>query len=224
VIIAASLMCADFWELGRHIGEMEAAGIDALHFDVMDAVFVPNLGVGPQVFRDVRRRSRLPCDVHLMVSRPAIAIPLYEGAGWITIHAEAEARETRRLLADIARRGARPGLALNPETPPETLIPFLDDVQTVLVMTVHPGFAGRPFIPAMVHKVAAVRTLLDERRRHDVVVSVDGNINPSTIPALAGAGAGMFVCGSSGLFIPGKSLAEAAVDLRRSAPGGHTDS
>lgn len=220
MIIAASLMCADFWRLGRQIGDLEAAGVDALHFDVMDGVFVPNLGVGPQVYQAVRRHCTLPCDVHLMVSQPAAVIPLYEGAEWMIVHAEADPRHTRWLLDEIRRRGSRPGLALNPATPPSALEGVIDQLELVLIMTVNPGFAGQPFIPAMVDKVAAVRALLNGHGRPDALICVDGNINVATVPALAAAGAGMFVGGSSGLFLPDVSLADAVRALRQAAGAG----
>jgi ribulose-phosphate 3-epimerase len=217
MILAASLMCADYWNLGRQIAELEAAGVDALHFDVMDSLFVPNLGVGPQVYAAVRKHSTLPCDVHLMVSQPATVIPLYAGAEWIIIHAEADQRHTRWLLDDIARRGSKPGIALNPATDPAVLEWLIDQIQLVLLMTVNPGFAGQPFIPAMTRKVAVVRDLLAQRGRSDALIAVDGNINTQTTPALAAAGATMFVGGSSGLFLPDRSLAQAVQDLRAAA-------
>lgn len=212
--IAASVMCADFWRLGEQIVELEAAGVDLLHFDVMDSVYVPNLGVGPQVFKAVRRHSRLPCDVHLMVSQPARVVPLYEGAEWIIVHAEVDHQNLRRLLDDIRQRGSRPGVALNPATDPSTLKWVIDQIEMVMVMTVSPGFAGQPFIPAMTRKAAACRDYLSAHGRDDVIISVDGNINIQTIPALARAGASMFVAGSSGLFLPHIDFAAAVGDLR----------
>jgi ribulose-phosphate 3-epimerase len=217
MMIAASLMCADFWRLGEHIGEMEAAGVDMLHFDVMDAHFVPNLGIGPQVFASVRRGSRLPSDVHLMVSEPAAVIPLYAGADWILIHAESDRSNLRGLLERIADQGARPGLALNPGTRADVLEWVIDQVQMVLVMTVDPGFAGRPFIPAMVAKVSNVRALLDANGRSDALICVDGNIHAGTVPGLAAAGANVLVGGSSGLFRRDASLAQAVQELRTAA-------
>ena len=217
MMIAASLMCADFWRLGEHIGELEAAGVDMLHFDVMDAHFVPNLGIGPQVFASVHQQSRLPCDVHLMVSEPAAVIPLYAGADWIIIHAEAGRSDLPGLLQVIADQGAKPGLALNPGTRADVLEPVIDQVQMVLVMTVEPGFAGRPFIPAMVTKVADIRALLDAHGRGDALICVDGNIHAGTIPGLAAAGANVFVGGSSGLFRRDVSLAQAVQELRAAA-------
>jgi ribulose-phosphate 3-epimerase len=217
MMIAASLMCADFWRLGEHIGELEAAGVDMLHFDVMDAHFVPNLGIGPQAFASVRRRSRLPCDVHLMVSEPGAVIPLYAGADWIIIHAETGRANLRGLLQAIAGQGAKPGLALNPGTPADVLEVVSDLVQMVLVMTVEPGFSGRPFIPAMAAKVADVRALLDAKGRIDTLICVDGNIHAGTVPGLAAAGANVFVGGSSGLFRRDVSLAQAVRELRAAA-------
>jgi len=213
------MMCADYWQLGRQVAELEAAGVDALHYDVMDGQFVPNLGVGPQVFHAVRRQCRLPSDVHLMVAHPAPIIPLYEGAEWVIVHAEADARQTRWLLDDIARRGSRPGIALNPATDPSVLEWVIDQVQVVLLMTVNPGFAGQPYIKQMERKVSATRALLARHGRRDVLIAVDGNINTRTIPGLAAAGATMFVGGSSGLFLPDRSLAQAVRDLRAAAAG-----
>jgi ribulose-phosphate 3-epimerase len=216
-MIAASVMCADFWRLGEQVAALEAAGVDALHFDVMDSRFVPNLGVGPQVYQAIRRHTTLPCDVHLMVSDPGAVIPLYEGAEWIIVHAEADPHNLRLHLDEIARRGSKAGVGLNPATSPSTLDWVIDQLQLVLVMTVNPGFSGRSFIPAMVPKVAAMRDLLVSRGRGDAIICVDGNINATTIRPLAAAGATMFVGGSSGLFLPDRSPAQAVHDLRAAA-------
>ena len=217
-LISASLMCADMLNLGAQLDELEKAGVDAWHFDIMDGVFVPNLALGPQLFQTVRRHSKLPCDVHLMVTNPSAIAKLFEGAEWIVIHAEAQAH-IGRVLDEIRAMGSKPGVSLAPATDVAALDEVVEQVQQVLVMTVNPGFAGQSFIRPMIRKVEAVRKLLDERGRGDCVISVDGGIGLDNIPKLWSAGAQMFVGGTAGLFRQGVPFTEAVSQMRAAARG-----
>lgn len=215
-LISASLMCADMLNLGAQLDELEKAGVDAWHFDIMDGVFVPNLALGPQLFQAIRRHSKLPCDVHLMVTNPSAIVPLFHGAEWIVIHAEANAL-IGRVLNEIRAQGSKPGVSLAPATDIAALDYVVEQVQQVLVMTVNPGFSGQAFIQPMIRKVEAVRKLLDSRGRSDCVINVDGCIGLETIPKLWSAGAEMFVGGSAGLFRKGVPFVEAVSQMRAAA-------
>src|SRR6185436_4095924 len=152
--IAPSILSADFAALGEAIARMEAAGADQLHVDVMDGHFVPNLTIGPSVIESIRKRTRLPLDVHLMIDEPDRWVETYvrAGADLITVHVEA-CRHLQRCLAQIREAGARAGVALNPGTPPGAIEWVLDDIDLVLVMSVNPGFGGQSFIPTAYAKV-----------------------------------------------------------------------
>ncbi len=152
--IAPSILSADFAALGDAIARVEAAGADLLHVDVMDGHFVPNLSIGPPVIESIRKRTRLPLDVHLMIEEPERWVETYvkAGADYVTVHAEACAH-LERALAMIREAGARAGVALNPSTPPEVLEYVLDDLDLVLVMSVNPGFGGQSFIPTAYEKI-----------------------------------------------------------------------
>ncbi|HJR05134.1 MAG TPA: ribulose-phosphate 3-epimerase [Methylomirabilota bacterium] len=204
--IAPSILSADFAALGEAIARVEAAGADLLHVDVMDGHFVPNLSIGPPVIESIRKRTRLPLDVHLMIEEPERWVETYvrSGADYVTVHVEASAH-LERTLTLIREAGARAGAALNPSTPPEALQYVLDDLDLVLVMSVNPGFGGQSFIPGAYEKIRRLRTILADR---PVLVSVDGGVKADNAGALAQAGAGVLVAGSAifGAPDPGAAL------------------
>ncbi|MGH7310918.1 MAG: ribulose-phosphate 3-epimerase, partial [Candidatus Rokuibacteriota bacterium] len=169
--IAPSILSADFAALAEDIARVEAGGADQLHVDVMDGRFVPNITVGPIVVEAIRKRTRLPLDVHLMIVEPERYAGDFvrAGADLVTVHAEATPH-LQRVLAQIRELGAQPGVALNPSTPPAALQYVLDDLALVLVMSVNPGFGGQRFIPGVYPKIRDVRTILGHR---PVEVSVD---------------------------------------------------
>ena len=196
--IAPSILAADFAALGEEVRDVVAAGADAIHFDVMDNHYVPNLTIGAAVLASLRRREiGVPVDVHLMVSPVDRLIGdfLEAGADVISIHPEATAHP-HRSLGLIREGGAKAGVALNPGTPVELLAPLLEMVDWVLVMSVNPGFGGQAFLPSSVARVRAVRRRIDESGR-SIRLAVDGGINRDTIGGVAGAGADTFVAGSA---------------------------
>ncbi|HSF05554.1 MAG TPA: ribulose-phosphate 3-epimerase [Methylomirabilota bacterium] len=193
--IAPSILSADFAALAEDIARVEAAGADQLHIDVMDGRFVPNITVGPIVVEAIRKRTRLPLDVHLMIVEPERYVGDFvrAGAEMVTVHAEATPH-LQRALAQIRELGAQPGVALNPSTPATALQYVLDDLALVLVMSVNPGFGGQRFIPAAYPKIRHVRTLLGSR---PVEVSVDGGVKVEHAGPLAAHGASVLVAGSA---------------------------
>jgi ribulose-phosphate 3-epimerase len=204
--IAPSILSADFAALGADIARVESAGADQLHVDVMDGRFVPNITIGPPVVAAVRKRTRLPLDVHLMIVEPERYISEFVAAGadMVTIHLEA-CTHLQRALAQIRELGAKAGVALNPSTPASALEYVLDDLDLVLVMSVNPGFGGQSFIPSAHRKIREVRTLLGTR---PVEVSVDGGVKAGLAKSLAEDGASVLVAGSAifGAADPGEAL------------------
>jgi ribulose-phosphate 3-epimerase len=193
--IAPSILSADFGALAGDIARVEAGGVDQLHVDVMDGRFVPNITIGPVVIEAIRKRTRLPLDVHLMIVEPEryLADFVSAGADLVTVHAEA-CPHLQRGLAQIRELGARAGVALNPSTPPDVIEYVLDDLDLVLIMSVNPGFGGQKFIPAVYPKIRRVRALLAGR---PVEVSVDGGVKVEHARALAEHGASVLVAGSA---------------------------
>src|SRR5712691_5151960 len=193
--IAPSILSADFAALGHDIARVEAGGADQLHVDVMDGRFVPNITIGPVVVAAIRKRTRLPLDVHLMIVEPERYISEFAAAGadMITIHAEA-CPHLQRTLVQIRELGARAGVALNPGTTPGVLDYVLDDIDLVLVMSVNPGFGGQKFIPGAYAKIRQVRTKAGAR---PVEVSVDGGVKLEHARPLAEHGASILVAGSA---------------------------
>jgi ribulose-phosphate 3-epimerase len=214
--IAPSLLSADFGHLADQVQAAEAGGADYIHIDVMDGLFVPNITMGPLVVEAVRRATRLPLDVHLMIQAPERYLEAFvaAGASILTIHAEA-CTHLQQALARIRALGARAGLALCPATPLAVVEEVHEDLDLLLVMTVNPGFGGQRLIPATVGKVRRARALL-ERLAASVELEVDGGINPETAPAVVAAGAETLVAGSA-VFNTAGSVAANIAALRAAA-------
>ena len=198
LLIAPSILSADFGRLADEVKAVEAAGADYVHLDVMDGRFVPNLTIGPVVVEAVRRATNLPLDVHLMIVEPEKYIGDFvkAGASIITVHQEA-CPHLHRTLQQIRAAGAKPSVVLNPATPLSAIEEVLGDVEQVLLMSVNPGFGGQSFIPATVEKVRRLRALLDARGLQRVDIEVDGGINPDTAKQVAAAGATVLVAGNA---------------------------
>ncbi|HEX2257334.1 MAG TPA: ribulose-phosphate 3-epimerase [Afifellaceae bacterium] len=195
LIIAPSVLSADFSRLAEEIAAVEAAGADWIHLDVMDGHFVPNITFGPPVVAAARPATRLPFDVHLMIAPadPYLEAFAAAGADTITIHPEA-GPHLDRSLQTIRGLGKRAGVALNPATPVSAIEHVLDRLDLVLVMTVNPGFGGQSFIPAMLDKIARLRSLVAGR---PIDIEVDGGVGPETAGKVAAAGANALVAGSA---------------------------
>ena len=216
ILIGPSIMTADLLRLGEEIATAESAGVDYVHLDVMDGRFVPNISFGLPIAEAVRKATKLPLDVHLMIIEPEKYVGRFveAGADSVTIHVEACVHLHRTLRA-IAEAGATPGVTLNPGTPLNTLEEVIPLVGEVLVMSVNPGFGGQSFIPLAIDKVRRLRAMLDERNP-SCRLQVDGGIKASNIHRLIEAGADTFVVGSA-LFSPDRSVAEAVTELRAAA-------
>ena len=196
-VIAPSILAADFSRLGEEIAACEAAGADWIHIDVMDGRFVPNLTVGPVVVEACRRTTKLPLDVHLMVEKPEHLLEAFAhaGASHLIVHVET-CPNLPGTLQQIRSLGVKAGVTLNPATPAALIEPVLNIVDSVLVMTVNPGFSGQSFIPEVLPKIAQIRKLLDGIGS-SARLEVDGGVSETTLPALIAAGADTFVAGSA---------------------------
>lgn len=197
IVIAPSILSADFAHLGDEIARVEAAGADWLHVDVMDGRFVPNLTIGPPVVKALRRQTKLPLDVHLMIVEPERYVDAFADAGadTILVHVEASVH-LQRTLHHIRERGKRAGVVLNPHTPEESIRYVLRDLDQILVMSVNPGFGGQSFLPHVLPKLCALRATIDEGG-YDIALEVDGGISPKTVTEAVAAGARALVAGSA---------------------------
>lgn len=201
ILIAPSLLSADFSRLGEEVRAVAAAGADWLHFDVMDNHYVPNLTIGPLVCEAIRPHVDLPIDVHLMVEPVDSLVPMFAkaGANIITFHPEAS-RHVDRTLALIRDQGCQAGLVFNPATPLDWLDHVLDKLDVILLMSVNPGFGGQSFIPATLDKLRAARARIDAYTLHSgrkIRLEVDGGVKVDNIQSIHAAGADTFVAGSA---------------------------
>src|SRR5690625_188976 len=210
--IAPSILSADFSKLGEEINEVERAGADYIHVDVMDGHFVPNITIGPLVVRAIRPKTKLPLDLHLMIANPDqyIADFAEAGADIISVHAEA-CDHLHRTLRSIKELGKKAGVVLNPATPVESIKPVLTEIDLLLFMTVNPGFGGQVFIPEVLEKV---KKAAEWREEMDLKIEfeVDGGINPVTAKACVEAGVDVFVAGSA---VFGQPDRKASIDALR---------
>lgn len=195
--IAPSILSADFARLGEEMRRLEGAGADWVHVDVMDGNFVPNITIGPAVVRDMRKHSSLPFDVHLMILHPENYVQQFAeaGADYITIHVEAS-DTVAGTLKRIRELGRGPGLSLNPTTPLDEALPYLEELDILLIMTVQPGFGGQAFMYDVLPKIAEARSEI-EKRGLEVEIAVDGGINAETGRKAVEAGASVLDAGSS---------------------------
>jgi ribulose-phosphate 3-epimerase len=195
--LSVSILSADFGELTREVQAVEAAGADWIHVDVMDGHFVPNITIGPDVVRAIRKATDLPLDVHLMVSNPERYLKDFADAGadWLGIHVEATSH-VHRAIQQIRELGVRPCITLNPATSLSSLEYILSEVDMVLLMTVNPGFGGQRFIEATLPKIHQCRRMIDLQKR-PVLLEVDGGVSVETVARLSKAGANVFVSGSA---------------------------
>lgn len=196
-LIAPSILSADFAKLGEEVKAVETAGADILHVDIMDGHFVPNITIGPDVVKAVRRNSNLPLDVHLMISNPEKYVEKFAEAGADMISVHYEACNLEKLLPIIRKLKCKAGAVINPPTDVERFLPFVEYADFVLVMTVNPGFGGQLLIPECVEKIKRLRKYISEEKKWNKLIEVDGGIKTSNIKMVADAGADIIIAGSA---------------------------
>lgn len=196
--LAPSILAADFANLGAAVKQATVAGADYIHVDIMDGLFVPSISVGFPVLASIRPYTDLPLDVHLMVTDPIRYVPdcVTAGADIITVHYEACGDQLGATLRMIRHFGCKAGLSIKPETPPEVIIPYLQNIDMVLVMTVEPGFGGQRYIPTSTEKIQTVNRIIEHSIFPNIQIQVDGGINLRTVHTVIQAGANVIVAGT----------------------------
>jgi ribulose-phosphate 3-epimerase len=196
-LIAPSILSADFSRLGEEVKVVAKAGADLIHIDVMDGHFVPNITIGPDVVRAVRKVTDLPLDVHLMIEEPMKYIERFAEAGADMISVHVEACDMEKTLTSIRKLKCKAGAVINPPTPVEKLLPFVEYADFVLIMTVNPGFGGQAMIPECVEKIRRLKKYISEEKKLKTLIEVDGGIKTSNVKQAVSAGADIIVAGSA---------------------------
>ncbi len=219
MIIAPSILSANFTRLAEEIKALEEAGADWIHIDVMDGVFVPNITIGQPVVRAIRKVTELPLDVHLMIQDPGRYVEEFAeaGADIITVHEEA-CTHLHRVVQQIKATGAQAGVSVNPHTPVQMIEHVLEEIDLVLIMSVNPGFGGQVFLPQTLEKIRRVKTMLASSLRGDVVIEVDGGVGPQNVADVAEAGSCAVVAGNAvfsqrDYAVPIKAMKQAVEDI-----------
>jgi ribulose-phosphate 3-epimerase len=212
--LSASLICANPLIIGEEIRDLADGGIDYLHFDVMDGNFVPRYGLHPELLKAIRSLTDLPIDVHMMSGEPIRYIPAFAraGASVIAVHAEA-CKHLHRTLSVIHENGAKAGVVLNYATPLNVLDYIMDDIDMVELMAINPGIVGHKLIPGTIKKIIDLKKKIDESGR-DVIIAIDGGVNPDSAPLMIKAGADLLVCGTSAIFRLNEKLGKGIKDFR----------
>jgi ribulose-phosphate 3-epimerase len=210
--LTASLVCANMLALKEEVALMEIGGIDYIHFDVMDGLFVPRYGLHPEMLKAVKSVSKLPVDVHLMVENPEPYIEDFAkvGADYFAPHIE-PLNHIHRIIKKTRDAGMRPGVALNPGTPINVLDSIIDDLDIIILMAINPGIVGHKLIPSAINKISALKKYIGNR---NILIQIDGGVTFETAPIMLNAGADMLVCGSSTIFKPDTTVANKTKELR----------
>jgi ribulose-phosphate 3-epimerase len=219
-LISASIMCANWMHLAQDLRLLEQGGINYIHYDVMDGFFVEDYCLGTSIINEIRQNTHIPADYHLMVEEPIRIVGNFTPAAEdiMSIHYEA-CRNLHRDLIRIKRSGFQVGLVLNPATTLNAIEYVIDEVDTITIMTVNPGFKGQKLLPQMMQKIENLAQLR-ARLKLNFKISVDGNVDSAHIPTMVAAGADILVGGSSGLFIAGQPLAQSIVQMRQCIEAG----
>lgn len=214
--ISPSIMCIDLKNLEANIKILEKAGVEYLHFDIMDGSFVPNFTFGPDLMKSVRGVTDLPFDIHLMIQQPENHISLFDihPGDLVSVHQESTVH-LQRALQKIKDTGAKTAVALNPATPIYSIENVLDDIDVVLIMTVNPGFAGQKLVPATLKKIAKMRSYLNENEYNHIEIEVDGNVSCENAKKMREMGAEIFVAGTSSLFTRGADILASLAEFRK---------
>lgn len=214
-MLAPSMMCADISKLDETLRAFEKNGIEYLHIDVMDGHFVPNIMLGTDYVKQLRKLTNIPLDVHLMITEPERKIPWFDfqPGEYVSVHYEST-KEWRKCLEMVHATGAKAFATINPPTPVSVLEEVMDLLDGVLVMTVNPGFAGQKAVPETIQKIADVRELLKKHGKGDLPIEVDGNCSFEMAPKMREKSADIFVCGSSSVFTKAMPMDEAIAKFR----------
>lgn len=212
--LSASLICGSHVSFEKDIAALKHGGIDALHFDVMDGMFVPRLGLYPELLKSIKEISNLPVDVHLMIERPEHFVKDFfeAGADIIVVHAEAT-RHLHHVIRTINALGCRAGVALNPATPLSILDYVLGDIELVMLMAINPGILGHKLIPSMIKKIVDLREKLIPYP--NIRIEIDGGVSPESAASMVQAGADLLVCGTSSIYKKGEDLSKTVREFRK---------